>query len=358
MLAYILALAVALGSLGIYLAAFFFPEIHRKNDFYWSGLGLFYALILWVCAGRITGGLLLGQIAGVTLLGWSVTQTLQLRRQLTPSLQQTELPSAEQVKNTVGEQISKLSLPQRFSQWGKRVSGSANVAKNRIQEQIGDRSQNQNQPEAATATTNTSATGAPPVTDVAPNVQVIDRRTSVPKPEPSPSTTTATTEAPTQTKESPLGAEPAVSTNETPTQIKESPLGAEPAVSTNQPAGPDMPGASGKESIPVEQIAPEVELAPPAEPIGSGDPEDRRNPPPPPEAMAAVPIDPTQTAPAPVSPSEPASEADVPELIRPNPPDPEIVAEAIEDAQEKHQEAHPPESANDKSENDKPAESP
>lgn len=326
MLAYILALAVALGSLGIYLAAFFFPEIHRKNDFYWSGVGLFYALILWVCAGSITGGLLLGQVAGVALLGWSVTQTLQLRRQLTPSLQQTELPSAEQVKNTVGEQISKLSLPQRLSGWGKRVGGSANVAKNRIQE-LSDRSPSQNQPETAATTTLTSAgesaTVAPP-NEVAPNVQVIDRRTPpVPKPEPSPSTTAA----------------------EAPTQTKELPLGAEPAVNTSQPAGPDMPGASGKEPISVELIAPEVELVPPVEPLGSSDPEDRQNPPPPPEAMAAVPIDTTQTAPAPVSPDEPTSEGDVPELKRPNPPDPEIVAEAIEDAQEKHQEAHPPESA-------------
>ena len=93
MLAYILALAVGLGSLGIYLAAFFFPEVHRKNDFIWSGVGLFYALVLWVCAGQINGGLLLGQVAGVALLGWAVTQTLQLRRQLTPVPQQTELPS-------------------------------------------------------------------------------------------------------------------------------------------------------------------------------------------------------------------------------------------------------------------------
>ena len=48
MLAYILALAVGLGSFSIYMAAFFFPEVHRKSDFTWSGVGLFYALIfLW-----------------------------------------------------------------------------------------------------------------------------------------------------------------------------------------------------------------------------------------------------------------------------------------------------------------------
>jgi hypothetical protein len=50
MLAYILAIAVAVSSLALYLAAFFLPEVHRKNDFIWSGVGLFYALVLWVCA--------------------------------------------------------------------------------------------------------------------------------------------------------------------------------------------------------------------------------------------------------------------------------------------------------------------
>lgn len=92
MLAYVLAWIVGLGSLGVYLAAFFFPEIHRKNDFIWSGIGFFYALVLWVYAERLRGGILLGQTASVTLLvsfGW---QTLKLRRQLTPLDQQTQLP--------------------------------------------------------------------------------------------------------------------------------------------------------------------------------------------------------------------------------------------------------------------------
>jgi len=62
-LAYLLAIAAALGSFALYISAFFFPEVHRKSDFYWSGLGLFYALVLWVCAGRITGAVLLGQMA-------------------------------------------------------------------------------------------------------------------------------------------------------------------------------------------------------------------------------------------------------------------------------------------------------
>lgn len=183
MLAYILALAVALGSLGIYLAAFFFPEIHRKYDFIWSGVGLFYALVLWVCAGRITGGLLLGQVAGVALLGWSVTQTLQLRRQLTPTTGQTELPSATQVKNTVGEQISKLSLPQRLSGLGKRFGGSATVAKDRL-EQITDGSKRQTATEASNPSATEALMGEAPASPVieAPSVQVIDNRTPIPQP--------------------------------------------------------------------------------------------------------------------------------------------------------------------------------
>ena len=83
MLTYLLALGVGLGSLGLYLSAFWFPPIYRKHDLNWSGAGLFYALVLWVCAGRITGGVLVGQLASVAMLGWFVWQTLDLRwRQL------------------------------------------------------------------------------------------------------------------------------------------------------------------------------------------------------------------------------------------------------------------------------------
>lgn len=94
MLAYILALAVGLGSFSIYMAAFFFPEVHRKSDFTWSGIGLFYALILWACAGRITGALLLGQMAGVAMLGSFAWETLTLRRLVTPIAQQTPIPQS------------------------------------------------------------------------------------------------------------------------------------------------------------------------------------------------------------------------------------------------------------------------
>lgn len=91
MLAYILAFAVGLGSLALYTAALFFPEVYRKGDFIWSGVGLFYALVLWVCAGQIRGGLLLGQTASVALIGWLGWQTLTMRRNLTPTSQQTKV---------------------------------------------------------------------------------------------------------------------------------------------------------------------------------------------------------------------------------------------------------------------------
>jgi Ycf66 protein N-terminus len=102
MLAYFLALAVGLGSFSIYMAAFFFPEVHRKSDFAWSGVGFFYALVLWACAGRITGALLLGQMAGVALLGWLAWETLSLRRQVTPIAQQTPIPASVNLKGVAG----------------------------------------------------------------------------------------------------------------------------------------------------------------------------------------------------------------------------------------------------------------
>lgn len=79
MLAYILAIAIGLSSLALFLAAFFRPKLHRQDDFLWSGIGLFYALILWLCSEQLRGGVLLSHVAGVSLVltfGW---QTLKLR---------------------------------------------------------------------------------------------------------------------------------------------------------------------------------------------------------------------------------------------------------------------------------------
>jgi hypothetical protein len=279
-------------------------------------------------------------------LGWSVSQTLSLRRQLTPRLsQQTELPSPSEVKNTVQDKVSNLSLFQRFSQLGKRFGGSATAAKDRLQQNLSGEPQrpSQNAPAPQPAQNNSK-------------VQIIDKRTPIPE---QPANTAATEQLTTDTESAiesvpemirpnpPVPDELVQSARESaaaeePRQVKEEPLGAELTVNTNQPAGPDMPGPSGKEGTSVEEIAPEVELAPPSEPLGSGDPADRQNPPPPPVAMEAVPIEMPQTAPSPPSESESTPENNVPEPIRPHAPDPELIETAIRDAEEKHVEASPP----------------
>jgi hypothetical protein len=132
MLAYLLAITVALGSLAIYIAAFFFQGIHRKSDFYWSGVGLFYALVLWICAGRITGGLLLGQIAGVALLGSFVWQTLVLRRELLPAEQRAGIPNPEELQ----QKLSQLPIPDSLKQLPKQVGGAFSGVQTTVQETI------------------------------------------------------------------------------------------------------------------------------------------------------------------------------------------------------------------------------
>ncbi|MBE9256741.1 Ycf66 family protein [Dolichospermum sp. LEGE 00246] len=136
MLAYFLALVIGFGSLAIYLSAFFFPEIHRKNDFIWSGVGLFYALVLWIFAPRITGGLLLGHVSSVAMLVWFVAQTLSLRRQLAPAGQQTPLPSPELIKVSFQEQMSKFSVKEKFGQLSSFVASVFGGAKAKIQQTV------------------------------------------------------------------------------------------------------------------------------------------------------------------------------------------------------------------------------
>ncbi len=149
MLAYMLALVVGLGSLALYMAAFFFPEVHRKNDFIWSGVGLFYALVLWVCAGRITGGVLLGQIAGVTLLGWLGWQTFWLRRQVSPQDQQTPLPTADDLKSA----LNRLSSPEGRSQLTQQAARTLGQLKDGIQGAIATATQPKSQTPAKSTET-------------------------------------------------------------------------------------------------------------------------------------------------------------------------------------------------------------
>lgn len=125
MLSYLLALIVGLGSFSLYMAAFFFPEVHRRYDLIWSGVGLFYALVLWVCAGRITGGLLLGQIASVAILIWLGWQMLSLRRIQTLIDQQTQLPESA---NSTAE-VAQLTLQQLKSSFHKSATRSPLAAR-------------------------------------------------------------------------------------------------------------------------------------------------------------------------------------------------------------------------------------
>jgi outer membrane biosynthesis protein TonB len=111
MLAYILAVLVGMGSVGLYIAAFFFPEIHRKQDFIWSGVGCLYALTLWIYAHEMTGGILVGQTASVALIGWFAWQILKLRRQLIPVNQQTPIPTTTQVQTQLGLKRSRSVAP-------------------------------------------------------------------------------------------------------------------------------------------------------------------------------------------------------------------------------------------------------
>ena len=91
MLANVLAVLLVLGSFTFYMAAFLYPEVHRRSDFVWSSLGLLYAAALWFGTDQMTPLVLLGQAVSVALLtglGW---QTLSLRREKTPIYQQTPI---------------------------------------------------------------------------------------------------------------------------------------------------------------------------------------------------------------------------------------------------------------------------
>ncbi len=142
MLAHLLALAVALGSFLLYFSAFFFPEINRKSDFYWSGLGLFYGLVLWICAGRITGAVLLGTIASTALLLWFGTQTLMLRRALTAPAEKTK------VSQTIARRLQTLS-PQNL--WQK-IRGSQTSPTEKVEPSTPEASQAEKQEVTSEAT--------------------------------------------------------------------------------------------------------------------------------------------------------------------------------------------------------------
>ncbi|KAB8316580.1 hypothetical protein SD81_025750 [Tolypothrix campylonemoides VB511288] len=255
MLAYVLALTVGLGSVALYLAAFFFPEIHRKNDFIWSGVGLFYALVLWIFAQRITGGLLLGHVASVALLGWFGWQTLSLRRQVTPQAQQTQIPSTETVKTNIQEQVSKLSLPERLAQVQKSIGRTFSGAKDRVQT-VGKKTSEKPKTEAT-----------PPAPAGKSTVEIVDQRT--PATEQSVVTSASVTDieakTPTDQAAQTVPAPTEAKTENVPEAVPPNPPSPELVEAAIEAAAEGEAVAEELAKIPVEEIAPDAALAPPAE---------------------------------------------------------------------------------------------
>lgn len=251
MLAYILALVVGIGSLAIYIAAFFFPEIHRKNDFIWSGVGLFYALVLWIFVPRITGGLLLGHVASVALLVWFGWQTLSLRRQLTPEVQQTPIPNPELVKASiqqqVSQQVSNLSLQQRLGQLPSLIANVFSGVKAKVQQTVSKK----------------------PVSPLEkPAVKISDQTTAVV--EPLSQTTPALTEVvtlPTPEMETPTTevSEEVISHGETEAKIETVPEATPPTAPIPDLVVEEQGEREEKQSIAVEEVASETVLVSPAE---------------------------------------------------------------------------------------------
>lgn len=272
MLAYVLALVIGLASFAIYMAAFFFPEVHRKEDFIWSGVGLFYALVLWVCAGRITGGVLLGQLASIALLGWFGWQTFTLRRELTAPEQRTAIAPE------VAEKLKGFSLPNLGQQLQKQASGlfKKPQAATKPAQPAKVPTTTESTPAAETATDSTATS---------PIVTIIDSTTT--QTETQDATTSLETDAPPTVPDT-LQEEPGADDgqmSESPELIRPNPP--DPAlVEAAQPSDPiDSLGAN-------EETPPDAELAPPAEPVGDGDPQMRQNPPESDIPTEGLPIDP------------------------------------------------------------------
>jgi hypothetical protein len=297
MLAYVLALVIGIGSLGIYIAAFFFPEIHRKQDFFWSGVGLFYALVLWVCAGRITGGVLLGQMASVALLGWFAWQTLTLRRSLASPSEQTPLPSQDQLQTNL-KKISSVpsigSLQQRvtgmFRKGKTEAKTPAKPAATKVSTSpdvtVVDATNTETAKASVEVKEATTTTQEAPTAEATP-VEAIEVSQEAPTVE----TTNVVEEAPTVEAVEVVEEVPTAETinvevvevsdtntgekSENPELIRPNPPDPELVKDAIASTPENAPEAS-QPTLPIEEVAKEVELAPPAEPTGPGDLEDRK----------------------------------------------------------------------------------
>jgi hypothetical protein len=273
MLVYALAIAVALGSFSFYMAAFFFPEVHRRNDFIWSGVGLFYALVLWLCADRITGGVLLGQSASIALLGWLGWQTLTLRRTKAPTEAKTEVSDATtaQMKNKLLGGITGLFRKQKPEP--NRKAKPESVAELVDQE----------------ASTETATPELPPVTETEAEIPETPAASATETPSEADAEISETPETgiPDAVMPPPEAATPPIPditseddsnwpddedfSNWPDEDETETPPSPDVAVTATPPAAPsaasqeDAQTPSEAPDIEVEKIAPEAELTPPAE---------------------------------------------------------------------------------------------
>ena len=297
MLVYVLAIAVAFISFAFYMAAFFFPEVHRKDDFLWSGVGLFYALVLWICAGRITGGVLLGQLAGVALVFWLGWETLTLRRAIAHPETRTEVDESfsltETLQTAFGKAFSLLrrQAPEPKPSLEKQTEAVADVTQAEPQIPTSEPVPSEMPQPADSAVT----TDEPAMADQATPIIVED--TSPLKTPQSPPTQADTkrafpkffgrvprpSERQSQSKNEPTP--PTAPTGEAIPQAEMVPTERE-TIAPLQATPPQPPTAEMVEAaqaevnqppqIDVEEIAPEAQLTPPAEPIGDGDPQVRQ----------------------------------------------------------------------------------
>ncbi|MGB3517473.1 MAG: Ycf66 family protein, partial [Elainellaceae cyanobacterium] len=143
------------------MAAFFIPEVHRRQDIAWSGVGMFYALALWIYGDRLQGGLLVGQTASVVLLLWLGWQLLILRRQTTPLEQQTDVPEGATVIPGLERQPA-VSADQPTRQTSKQ---SGKQASNQSSKRSSQQSSQQSTPKAAPPAQSAPASPAAPIAD-------------------------------------------------------------------------------------------------------------------------------------------------------------------------------------------------
>ncbi|WP_353259838.1 Ycf66 family protein, partial [Prochlorothrix hollandica] len=93
-----LAIAVGLASGGLYLMVFLVPVLARSGDLPWSGLGLFYSLVLWFGGGQFQGVALLGQGVSVVLLLGTGNQILRFRWADLTENQKASIPLVRRVR--------------------------------------------------------------------------------------------------------------------------------------------------------------------------------------------------------------------------------------------------------------------